>query len=357
MCYHKSEVQKFIDLMDHYSASFHAIKDDLELVKEQFTALLKRDEKLLEMGLGEPKALNNQLIQYSQKDALPSFYTKQELSEMKWCLKTLESFKEDGFYRYHENGFDYLPSPVITTGDPVNFKLFKWGLIPFYMTDREKAMIIRTQTLNCISEEMYEKPSFKDAIKNGQRCLIPVTGFFEWRWLDEQGTVKIPYHVTFRDQKVRSMAGLYSRWKDKETGQYYYSYTVLTTKANTIMEYVHNNKKRMPVFIAREDEKAWLNKDLSKKDVLDLCQPFMDTSMRAFTISKLLTTKNINTNVHEVIAPVNYNVAIQAASEYLKSGNKKLALEAFKNSVSGDKIKIGDLENAASQEILAELSL
>ena len=79
--------------------------------------------------------------------------------------------------------------------------------------------------------------------------------------------------------------------------------------------------------------------------------------MRAFTISKLLTTKNINTNVPEVIAPINYNVAIQAASEYLKSGNKKLALEAFKNSVSGDKIKIGDLENAASQEILPELSL
>ena len=102
--------------MDHYSASFHAIKDDLELVKEQFTALLKKDEKLIELGLGEPKALNNQLIQYSQKDALPSFYTKQELSEMKWCLKTLESFKEDGFSRYHENGFDYLPTPIITTG-------------------------------------------------------------------------------------------------------------------------------------------------------------------------------------------------------------------------------------------------
>ena len=36
----------------------------------------------------------------------------------------------------------------------------------------------------------------------------------------------------------------------------------------------------------------------------------MDTSMRAFTISKLLTTENINPNVPEVIAPMNYNVAI-----------------------------------------------
>lgn len=355
MCFHKSQVQKFNELMDHYSASFHSIKEDLESVKERFAILMRKDDRLGSLNLTEPNEINNQLILYSQKDALPSYYTKQELSEMKWHLKTLMAFREDGFYRYHENGFDYLPTPIITAGDPENFKMFKWGLIPFYMNDREKAMILRTQTLNCISEEMYEKPSFKDAIKNGQRCLIPVTGFFEWRWLDEQGTVKIPYYVTFRDQKLRSMAGLYSRWKDKDSGEYYYSYTVLTTKANTILEYVHNNKKRMPVFIAKEDEKAWLNKDLSKNDVLDLCQPFQDTAMRAYTVSKLLTTKNIITNVPEVLAPVNYNLAIQEATQYLLSGDKKKALEAFKNSISGDKIKIGDLENAAGQEILAEL--
>jgi hypothetical protein len=79
--------------------------------------------------------------------------------------------------------------------------------------------------------------------------------------------------------------------------------------------------------------------------------------MRAYTISKLLTTKNINTNVSEVMAPVNYNKAIQEANQFLVSGEKKKALEAFKNSVSGEKIKISDLENAASQEIIAELTL
>jgi hypothetical protein len=156
---------------------------------------------------------------------------------------------------------------------------------------------------------------------------------------------------------VRSIAGLYSRWKDKETGEYYYSYTVLTTKANSILEYVHNNKKRMPVFIAPEDEKTWLEKDLKKEDVLELCHPFQDTAMRAFTISKLLTTRYINTNVPEVLAPMNYNNAIQHANQFLLSGEKKKALEAFKEAVSGDKIKIGDLENAAGQEILAELAL
>jgi putative SOS response-associated peptidase YedK len=355
MCYHKSEAQKFDDLMNHYSASFENINEELEPIRERFSILMSKDDRLNSIGTGNTNELNNQLILYSQKDALPASLTKQELSELKWCLKTLTGFKDNGVYRYHENGFDYLPTPIITAGDPTNFKLFRWGLIPFYMSDKEKAMVLRTQTLNCISEEMYEKPSFKDAIKNGQRCLIPVTGFYEWRWLDEAGTVKIPYYVTFRDQKPRSMAGLYSRWKDKDSGEYYYSYTVLTTKANAILEYVHNNKKRMPVFIAPEDEKSWLAKDLSKEDVMALCQPFQDTAMRAYTVSKLLTTKNINTNVQEVMSPFNYNVAIQEASEFLKAGDKKKALEAFKNSVSGDKLKVGDLELAAQQEIKVEL--
>jgi hypothetical protein len=113
----------------------------------------------------------------------------------------------------------------------------------------------------------------------------------------------------------------------------------------------------MPVFIAPEDEKTWLSKGLTKEKVLEMCQPYEDTSMRAFTISKLLTTKNIITNTPEVIAPFNYNNAIQEANQYLQTGDKKKALEAFKSSVSGDKLKIEDLTNAAQQEIRTELSM
>jgi putative SOS response-associated peptidase YedK len=357
MCYHKAETLVMSDLLAHYSAAFNSITEELEPIRERFQILMSKDERLGGLAMTSTNEIHNLLTLYSQKDALPSSLTKQELSELKWCLKTLSGIRNDGVYRFHENGFDYLPTPIVTAGDPNNFKLFRWGLIPYYMNEKDKAMILRTQTLNCISEEMYEKPSFRDAAKNEQRCLIPVTGFFEWRWLDEQGTVKIPYYITFRDQKVRSMAGLYSRWKDKETGEYYYSYSVLTTRANTILDYVHNNKKRMPVFVAPEDEKTWLSKGLTKEQVLEMCQPYQDTEMRAYTISKLLTTKNIITNTPEVIAPFNYNNAIQEANQFLQSGDKKKALEAFKNSVSGDKLKIEDLTNAVQQEIKAELSM
>jgi len=79
--------------------------------------------------------------------------------------------------------------------------------------------------------------------------------------------------------------------------------------------------------------------------------------MRAYTITKLLTTKNTLTNVPEVLAPMNYQTAIEEADQYLKSGDKKKALEIFKNTVSGDKFNVDDLANAAAQKIIPELTL
>jgi hypothetical protein len=130
---------------------------------------------------------------------------------------------------------------------------------------------------------------------------------------------------------------------------------VLTTAANEMLEYIHNSKKRMPVFIAKEDEQAWLNKDLTPKDVMELCRPSEDPAMGAYTISKLLTTRNVNTNVPEVWRPMNYQQAIDQAHQYLLSGDKKKALEAFKNSITAEKIKIDDLANVANQKIIAQL--
>jgi putative SOS response-associated peptidase YedK len=203
---------------------------------------------------------------------------------------------------HHENGFDFNATPLLTTHYPEELKLFNWGLIPFWTKDAAGAAKIRVSTLNCISEEMYEKPAFKDIAKSGQRCLIPATGFFEWRWLnpDDKKSKKFPYYLHLKDQEIFSFAGLYSKWTDKQNGDVRYTYTMLTTRSNPLMDKIHNSKHRMPVILPREFEKDWLNPNLTKDDVLAMCQPLASERMEAFTITKRITDKKVETNVPEV---------------------------------------------------------
>ena len=208
--------------------------------------------------------------------------------------------------RFHENGFDFHAGPVVTAGKPSDIQMFHWGLVPFWVKDQAAATRLKVSTLNCISEEMYDKPSFRDAAREGKRCLIPCSGFFEWRWMDEKGKKKIPYYIRMKDQELFSIAGLYSRWIDRATDERYYSYTVLTTQANPMMSTIHNSKERMPVIIPRDYEKDWLNQNLTREDVLALCQPIDDKLMTAHTISKRITSKTEETNVPEVLHVQDY---------------------------------------------------
>lgn len=57
-----------------------------------------------------------------------------------------------------------------------------------------------------------------------------------------------------------SFASLWNQWRDVNTGADFHTYTILTTEANALMSVIHNSKKRMPVILNPDAEKAWLNK-------------------------------------------------------------------------------------------------
>jgi putative SOS response-associated peptidase YedK len=221
--------------------------------------------------------------------------------------KLLSEIYGDNPIAYHENGFDFKPTPIVTAGRPNTLQNFNWGLVPFWVKDAASGVKLRVSTLNCISEEMYEKPSFRDSAKEGKRCLIPCTGFYEWRWMDEKGKTKIPYYIHFKDQELFSIAGIYSKNKNMGTDGDYYSYAVLTTKANTLMTKIHNSKKRMPVISPRQYEKDWLNPALTKDDVLALTNIVHEIDLDAHTISKRITDKKQESNVPDVMQPQLYD--------------------------------------------------
>lgn len=191
---------------------------------------------------------------------------------------------------YHANAFSYPLWSVVTSEKPSELQLFRWGLIPKWIKSNDEALKIRSNTLNARSETVFEKPSFKMSVQR-KRCLIPSTGFFEWR---DENKKKIPYFIHLKDVEIFSMAGIYEEWTNMETGEIISGFSILTTEANTLMKFIHNTKERMPVILSPENEMSWISNDLNKNNILDLCKPFDESNMNAYIISNDFLKKSFN---------------------------------------------------------------
>ncbi len=203
---------------------------------------------------------------------------------------------------FHGNAFSFPQWPVITAEDPEKIKLYRWGLIPHWVKDTQQAIQIRAQTLNAKSETVFEKPSFRFSIHK-KRCFVISTGFYEWQDFRKK---KYPYFIHLKNTEIFAMAGIYSRWVDKTTGEIFNTFSILTTAANPLMARIHNSKERMPVILKPESEREWLNTDLTDEQIKSFFLAIDDRMMEAHTIGKLITSRTENSNVPAVQERVNY---------------------------------------------------
>jgi putative SOS response-associated peptidase YedK len=111
--------------------------------------------------------------------------------------------------------------------------------------------------------------------------------------------------VRLKNHEPFAMAGLWESWKNPDTDEEIITYTIITTQANPLMEIVHNQKKRMPVILPDGNEKLWLSR-LDKEKAQKLLAPFDQDKMEAYTISKLITARDRDPNVSQVLVPFTY---------------------------------------------------
>lgn len=182
--------------------------------------------------------------------------------------------------QYRVNAFSFPDCPVITS-DP-EIQSYRWGLIPFWVKDEKQADEIKRMTLNARTDTIFQKPSFREPIMK-KRCIIPSTGYFEWR---HEGTRKIPYYIYVKDEPIFSMAGVYDSWLDKTTGEVINTFSIITTEANPLTDYIHNTKHRMPAILSQKDEEKWLDPALEKFEIEQLLIPFPADQMIAYVINK-----------------------------------------------------------------------
>ena len=159
-------------------------------------------------------------------------------------------------------------------------KMMRWGLLPHWAKDEK----IAYSTFNARAEEFTGKPAFRDAWKNGQRCLVVTDGFYEWKKLDPEGKEKQPYAIAMADNGQMVMAGLWATWKDPKSGSEIQSCTILTTDLNGVMGELHN---RMPVILAEKDWARWLGEEPATNDeLLAMLKPCPDADLKIWPVDK-----------------------------------------------------------------------
>jgi putative SOS response-associated peptidase YedK len=160
----------------------------------------------------------------------------------------------------------------------------RWGLAVPWST---KPMI------NARSETAASKPTFRKALQE-RRCLIPTTGFYEWR---TEGNRKQPYLFRREDGAPFAFAGIVDFYPT-ESGVAP-ACAILTTSASGFMRQFH---ERMPVIVPESGWDRWLDRTVTDPAaVADLLQPPPDDFNIAIPVSPRVN--NPRNNDAECVTP------------------------------------------------------
>jgi len=133
--------------------------------------------------------------------------------------------------------------------------LGSFGMIPAWAKDLK----IARHTYNARSETVSTKPSFREAWRKAQHCIIPAEFIVEPDWRSGKA---VKTKIRRRDGAPLGIAGLWA-WRSTSEGDTNYSYTMLTINADEhpLMKQFHkpDEEKRMVVILPDDRYEAWLN--------------------------------------------------------------------------------------------------
>src|SRR5665647_2992231 len=216
---------------------------------------------------------------------------REEYIRLKQLEKAIVNY--DFLNRDLQVGFDYNMNAVlkpIPEKEDFDIVQMEWGFIPFYLKTRDDVFKMRNGykdstgkfrppiiTLNAVCEELLLPGKIYREATLKRRCLILSTGFFEWRHIYPlnkrtgeplKTAIKYPYYISLKDRGYFYMAGIWQPWTDKTSGEHVETFAIVTTKANKLMEQVHNSKKRMPTILNDDLAYEWMFGDLDEKRIL-----------------------------------------------------------------------------------------
>lgn len=146
-------------------------------------------------------------------------------------------------------------APVLVAGDDgPQAQLMQWG---FPRWDGGGVVI------NARAETADEKTMFRSGIRE-RRCVIPTSGFFEWRRREDGQKTKEKYHFRLATTPMLYLAGVYGHFSPQGKAPFD-GYVILTCAANASIEAYHN---RMPLVLPADTLRDYLESPVYATGIL-----------------------------------------------------------------------------------------
>ncbi|MFY0253837.1 SOS response-associated peptidase [Chitinophaga sp. 30R24] len=233
-------------------------------------------------------------------------------ASIKSILQHLPQVKSDSLNidfdpTWHKIGMSYPQWPVVVNQQGYQLQSYTWGPVPKLLDSLEKVKKQRQLYLNARSEKVLETGTMWNAIRH-QRCLVPATGFFEYRQVPGWKN-KVAYYIKAKEQDIFFIAGLwaFSNSWDVDQPARIPTFTLLTRSANKVMAQIHNggdNAGRMPLMLTNKLAQEWLRPDLTDTDIRNIVQfELPATALEYWPINSVRKAKPDDANI---ITPVMY---------------------------------------------------
>lgn len=156
----------------------------------------------------------------------------------------------------------------------------RWWLTPYWAGEPGS----RYAMFNAKSETVERTPAFREPFRH-RRCVVPVSGFYEWARTRERtsdGKSRLPYYIRPRDLPGLLLAGVWDRWRNRESNEVLESFAILTTKAARGLEFVHD---RQPVMLALREARRWLDPAAPADELKAMLGPAVPADLDAVPVS------------------------------------------------------------------------
>lgn len=162
-----------------------------------------------------------------------------------------------------------------------HLKFCCWPFLPAFA----HAIVGKYCVANAMVEKLDESKVYGHAWHEGQRCLVPASGFYEWQ-VQQQGGPKQPWLVEIKNRPLFAMAGVWGLSSSKDGSIQLMSFAIITMPANPLMAEIHNDKKRMPAILQEAQYKDWLSSDNEKAK--QCIKEYPDSEMKVKKITTYL---------------------------------------------------------------------